>query len=169
MVLFKLGMEIEFVHGARLAWPRLVLPVLTVYPWSWYCYRLRVPRNEFAHCTKMFNPILFAAIVWLGEEGRDKGPAGTVTRCWGYSALTYRVLFTGYGVPTIISDTLDMPTPAALASVFYRPGQPVGYPDTPGTRTGTRAGVRLFTFRVRACQPASPRALVRFVSVLLSL
>lgn len=41
----------------------------------------------------------------------------------GYSLLTYRVphyfvLDTGYCLlPTIISDTLDMPTPAAMVSV----------------------------------------------------
>lgn len=52
--------------------------------------------------------------------GRVKGPGGTtaVTRCW--VQLTYIAgyyVFTGilrYWVPSIISDTLDMPTPAAF-------------------------------------------------------
>lgn len=93
--------------------------------------------------------------------GRVKGPGGTtaVTRCW--VQLTYIAgyyVFTGilrYWVPSIISDTLDMPTPAA----FTVRGKGTSR-EMEGAGGATQAGVRLFTFRVLPLS-TRPRTRVR--------
>lgn len=94
MALFKLGMEIEFVHGA--SWHAstsgyLPSPFLShscsCWPYSHGPGTARVPQNEFAHCTKFFNPILLPQLSGWVRGGRATGHAGTVTRCW--VQLTY--------------------------------------------------------------------------------
>lgn len=145
---------------------------LSFWPYSRGPGTARVPQNEFAHCTKIFNPILLPQLSgWLARGGRAMRACGychwvlgTAYLLIGYHTTLYWILGTAFYRLLLATRSTCQRLLRWWVWAGGRGGEgerervsPVGCPR------------QVFDFSHFVCAPACPRTRVRCVSVLLSL
>lgn len=126
---------------------------LSFWPYSRGPGTARVPQNEFAHCTKIFNPILLPQLSgWLARGGRAMRACGychwvlgTAYLLIGHHNTLYWILGTAFYRLLLATRS----TCQRLLRWWVWAGESI-------TSRVSKAGVRLFTFRVRACLSQDP-------------